>query len=157
MTKEIELTPIRNETRDSMQCRLTSCRLPSFPTETCLVAEFGGTIDSTGAHESRYNFIHEMIGAGFAACNPATLILDFRNLKYDSGDYMCRVLDQRLIAKVIVSDHNRTGLTNLVRSKLFLDPNKELFESLEDALDACDSAYRQFLRDGRKKTIAADF
>lgn len=157
MPEEIQLSSIRNETRDSIECRLASCRLPSFPTESCLVAGFGGTINGTGAHESKYSFIHEMIGTGFAACNPATLILDFRNLKYDSGDYMCRVLDQRLIAKVIVSDLNRTGLSNLVGSKLFLDPKKELFESLEDALEACDSAYRQFLRDGRKKTIAADF
>lgn len=157
MPEEIALTPIKNDTQQSIECRLASCPLPSFPKETCLVAEFKGTIDNTSGHKGSYSYMHAMIGAGFAACNPATLLLDLRGLNYDSGDDMCRILDQRLIAKVIISNLNRTGLTNLVGSKLFLTPKNELFESLEDALHACDEAYRQFLSDGRKKTIAADF
>lgn len=157
MPEEIALTTIKHDTKESIACRLGYCPLPSFPQETCLVAEFTGTIDNTTGHEGGYSYMHAMIGTGFAACNPATLLLDLRGLKYDSGDDMCRILDQRLIAKVVISDLNRTGLTNLVSSKLFLDAKKELFESLEGALHACDEAYRKFLRDGRKKIMAADF
>lgn len=157
MPDEIALTPIKHDTRKSIACRLFSCPLPSFPSESCLVAEFHGTIDHTSGHEGGYGYMHSMIGTGFAACKPAAMLLDFRGLKYESGDDMCRILDQRLIAKVIASDLNRNGLTSLITSKLFLDPSREIFESLECALHACDEAYREFLRDGRKKTIAADF
>lgn len=101
--------------------------------------------------------MHAMIGEGYTACRPATLILDLRELEYETGENMCKILDQKIITKVIVSDLNRQGLTRLVGSVLFLDPKAELFESLADALLACDSAYRQFLIDGRKKIIAADF
>jgi len=157
MPDEIALTPIKHDTRKSIACRLFSCPLPSFSSESCLVAEFHGTIDNTSGHEGGYGYMHSMIGTGFAACNPATLLLDLRGLKYESGDEMCRILDQRLITKVVVSSLNRDSLTTIISSKLFLDPGRELFESLEGALHACDEAYRKFLRDGRKKTIAADF
>ena len=157
MSEEIELTEFRTDTQASIECRLACCPLPSLPTETCLIAAFDGTIDDTIIYSGGYSYMHAMIGAGFAACNPATLILDLRGLEYESGDSMTRILDQKVIAKVVVSERNRNGLTQLVGSVLFLNPETELFESLKDALTACDSAYRQFLRDGRKKIIAADF
>lgn len=157
MSEEIELTTLRLDTQASIECRLACCPLPSYSVETCLVVSFVGTIDDTSSYTGGYSYMHAMIGAGFAACNPATLILDLRELEYESGDSMNRVLDQRIIAKVVVSDLNRNGLTQLVRSVLFLDPQTVLFESVQDAVLACDSAYRDFLRDGRKKIIATDF
>lgn len=157
MNHEIQPAPIRDDSKGSMSGCAASYPLASFPSETCLVVSFTGTISNTSGNEDNYRFMHEMIGSGFAACNPATMILDFRGLKYDSDEYMCRILDQRLIVKVVVSDLNRDELANLVANKLFLDPKKELFESIAVALDACDDAYRRFLSDGRKKTIAADF
>ena len=101
--------------------------------------------------------MHSMIGDGFAACNPATLILDLKGLEYESGDQMIKMVDQRIITKVVVSEINRTGLTSLIRDTLFLNPVTELFDSVCDALLACDSAYDDFLRGGRKKIMAADF
>ncbi len=101
--------------------------------------------------------MHAMIGNGFAACNPATLILDFAELKYDSGDRMCKMIDQKIVTKVIVSDLNRKGLTNLISAILFLSSKSELFNSLHEAITACDTAYDEYLRAGRKQTIADDF
>lgn len=157
MSEEIELTELRRDARSSIECRLASCRLPSFPQENCLVVSFDGVIEDSNSHESGYGYMHAMIGAGFAACNPAALILDLSGLRYESGDCMISILDQRLVTKVIVGDLNSTGLTSLIESVLFLNPREELFQRLEDALLACDTAYRDFLKDGRKRIIAADF
>lgn len=154
---EIEFNLIRLDAKESIECRLAYCALPSFAAENCLVASFKGTIDDANPYEGGYSYMHAMIGEGFAACNPATLLLDLSELEYESGDSMLRILDQRIIAKVIVSDLNRNTLTNLVSNVLFLDPKDKLFESLPDALMACDSAYRTFLSAGLKKTMAADF
>jgi len=157
MKEETPLTAIKEDAKASIRSRLASCKLPSYPAENCLVAAFDGVIEDSGSHESGYGYMHAMIGDGFAACTPATLILDLRGLKYDFGDQMLRIFDQRIITKVIVSDLNRNGLSTLISGTLFLDPNAELFDSLENALNACDSAYAQLVRDGRKKIMAADF
>lgn len=157
MSEEVELSTLRVDVRSSIESCLASCRLPSFPDETCLVVSFKGRIEDSKPYESGYSYMHSMIGAGFAECNPATLILDIRELYYESGDQMCRILDQRIITKAIVSDLNSKAMSKLVSGTLFLDPSAELFESLPNALRACDSAYREFLRAGRKKIIAADF
>lgn len=101
--------------------------------------------------------MHAMIGNGFTACEPATLILDLTGLAYDSDDRMCKIIDQKIVTKMIVSDLSRRGLTNLISGVLFLDPHLELFDSLPEALKACDSAYHEYLRAGRKRTIADDF
>jgi hypothetical protein len=152
-----QLTIILFDTKPSIECRLASCRLQSFSEETCLVASFKGTIENSHDYQGGYSYMHAMIGSGFAACNPATLILDFRELEYESGDQMSKILDQRLITKVIISDLNREALTRLIANVHFLDPKAELFDSLSDALNACDSAYGRFLRAGLKKTMASDF
>jgi hypothetical protein len=157
MSKDAKLSFIREDRKPTIESRVEFCLLPSLTSESCLIVSFKGTIDDTIPHAGGYSYMHEMIGVGFAACNPATLILDLRGLEYVSGDSMLRVLDQRIIAKVVVSECNRKGLTNLISNILFLDPNAELFESLDDALAACDSAYLQFLKAGRKRIIAADF
>lgn len=157
MPDELHFSPIKENVQESIQCRLLFCKLPSFPSENCLIATFCGTIVETDSHNSGYKFMHAMIGDGFAASNPATLLLDLRNLKYVSGDGMSRIVDQRIITKVVASPISFDGLNNLYRSALFLDPSDEMFESVEEALKACDAAYREFLRDGRKKIIAADF
>ncbi len=157
MAEEIELRPISSDNKPSITTRLACCMLPSMPAETCLVVSFSGVIDNSDPYSGGYSYIHSMIGTGYTACNPATLILDLRGLAYTSGEPMCKVIDQRIITKVVVSELNRQGLTNLLNTLLFLDPRSELFESLPEALDACDRGYRQFLRDGRKRTIAADF
>lgn len=101
--------------------------------------------------------MHAIIGDGFAACNPVTLLLDLRQLKYESGNGMLGILDQRLITKVVASDLNRGGLNFLVSSVLFLPTQSILFDTIFDALIACDSAYDDLLRGGRKKIMAADF
>ncbi len=157
MSEEIELRHLFSDTKPSIECSAGCCPLPSLAAETCLVIALSGVIHDTDSYSGGYSYMHAMIGAGYTACNPATLILDLSGLEYESGDSMCKVLDQRMITKVIVSDLNRKGLTNLINTLLFLDPRAELFESLPEALDACDSAYRQYLRDGRKRIIAADF
>lgn len=172
MQDDIKLTFIKTDAKELIQCRLESCRLPSFPTETCLIASFGGSVEETvskseklqsaGSNKSNlpiggYGYMHAMIGDGFAACNPATLILDLHDLKYESGEQMNRIIDQRIITKVVASELNRNGLARIYSSILFLSPEAEMFRSVESALNACDSSYRQFLRDGRKKIIAADF
>lgn len=157
MKQEIQFTPIKADAKQTIQCRLTSCKLPSFAGENCLVAAFSGVIDDVGSHETGYGYMHAMIGDGFAACNPATLILDLRDLRYSSGEQMSRIVDQRIITKVVASNLNRAGLERLYSAVLFLAPESEMFDSVENALNACDTSYRQFLRDGRKKIIAADF
>jgi hypothetical protein len=157
MSEEINLSQLKEDKRASIQSRLASCRLPSFPAEICLVASFDGVIENSSSHESGYPYMHAMIGDGFAACNPATLIVDLRGLKYESGDEMCRIFDQKVVTKMVVSDANREGLTRMIAGTFFLEPSTELFDSVENALKACDSAYRKFLSDGRKKIIAADF
>ncbi len=157
MSKDLQLSLIRADRKPTIESRVESCPLPSLTSESCLIVSFKGTVDDTIPHAGGYSYMHEMIGVGFAACNPATLILDLRGLEYESGDSMLRILDQRIIAKVIISERNRKGLNNLISNVLFLDPATELFESLDDALLACDLAYRQFLKDGRKRIIAADF
>lgn len=154
---QIQLTTILFDTKPSIECSLASCSLPSFAKEACLIASFKGTIDNSTSYQGGYSYMHAMIGSGFAACNPATLILDFQELEYESGDQMSKILDQRLITKVIISDLNRNALTKLIANVHFLDPNAELFESLVEALSACDSAYRRFLSAGLKKTMASDF
>ena len=157
MPEEPLLTLIRVDKKSSIECRLACCHLPSFAKETCLVVSFTGTIDNTNPYAGGYSYMHAMIGAGFTACNPATLILDLRGLEYDADEYMSKILDQRIVTKVVVSDQNRQSLTRLISSVLFLSPSAELFESPAEALIACDSAYREFLKDGRKRIIAADF
>lgn len=157
MPDELHFSLIKENIQESIQCRLLFCKLPSFPSENCLIATFSGTVVETDSHNSGYKFMHAMIGDGFAASNPATLLLDLRDLEYVSGNQMSRIVDQRIITKVVSSQICFEGLNNLYRSALFLNPSDEIFESVEEALNACDSAYRQFLRDGRKKTIAADF
>lgn len=157
MLEEITLSPITQDSSGSLRCTLAYCKLPSFPADNCLVVSFAGTIDETSSYEGGYPYMHARIGNGFAACNPATLILDFAELRYDSGDRMCKMIDQKIVTKVIVSDLNRNGLTNLVSAVLFLNPQNELFNSLPDAITACDTAYDEYLRAGRKRTIANDF
>lgn len=153
----IQITQLQADSRPAISCRLAHCPLPSFPQESCLIASFSGIIADSDTHEDGYPYMHAMIGSGFAACNPATLILDLRELPYESGDRMSKIIDQRLITKVIVSEVNRDALTRLIASVHFLDPKAELFESLPEALEACDSAYRRFLSAGLKKTMASDF
>ncbi len=157
MPDELHFSLIKENIQELIQCRLLFCKLPSFPSENCLIATFSGTVVETESHNSGYKFMHAMIGDGFAASNPVTLLLDLRDLKYVSGDQMSRIVDQRILTKVVASPLCFDGLNTLYRSVLFLKPSDEIFESVEDALNACDTAYRQFLRDGRKKTIAADF
>lgn len=154
---EFAPTLIKQDAKASIRCRLLSCTLPSFKNEFCLIAEFSGEIEEGTTFDTGYRYIHAMIGDGFAACNPATLLLDLSGLVYESGDAMCKVLDQRIITKTVVSDLNRQGLTRLISSTLFLDPCAELFDTAGDALHACDQAYQHFLRDGRKKMMASDF
>lgn len=101
--------------------------------------------------------MHAMIGNGFTACDPAVLVLDLRDLNYVSDDRMCKLIDQKIVTKVIISELNRKALTDLISGILFLSPEKELFNTLPEALKACDTAYDEYLRAGRKRIIADDF
>lgn len=157
MPEEIKLAPIEQTASSSLECKLASCKLPSFPIDNCLVVSFAGRINSATAYEGGYGFMHAMIGNGFTACNPATLILDFRDLRYNSDDRMCKLIDQKIVTKVIVSELNRKAFTDLISGILFLSPEKELFNTLPEALKACDTAYDEYLRAGRKRIIADDF
>lgn len=118
---------------------------------------FSGAVDNASSFDGGYPFMHAMIGNGFTACNPAALILDLAELKYEPDDRMCKLIDQKIVTKILVSDQNRQALTSLVSGILFLNPQAELFSSLPEALSACDTAYDEYLRAGRKQIIADDF
>ncbi len=157
MPEDFELTPLQLDRNSLLKCALSSCALPSFPREKCLLVSFSGTIDKTSHYAGGYPYMHAMIGNGFAACDPAALILDLAELEYESDERMCKLIDQKIVTKLIISDRNRKGITDLVKGILFLDPQRELFETLAEAISACDSTYGEYLRAGRKRIIANDF
>jgi hypothetical protein len=157
MEEKIQSSQIKENRQASIQSRLYSFKLPSFADENCLVVAFAGRIVETGSPDSGYAYMHAMIGDGFAASNPASLILDLRKLDYSGGDEMIRIVDQRIVTKVVASPVSFNGLKEIYTSVLFLNPASEIFETVGDALIACDAAYREFLRAGRKRIIAADF
>lgn len=157
MQEESHLQLIKKTSGKSLRCILSRARLASFESDVCLVVSISGELQENSEQGDGYEFIHQMIGDGFAACNPATLILDLSELKYSSSDRMLRLLDQRITTKTVASDLNRQQLSNLISGTLFLDPKAELFDSIAHALTACDAAYIEFIRAGRKKIIANDF
>jgi hypothetical protein len=77
------------------------------------------------------HFMTAIIKASLAAWRASTLVIDLRKMPYEWGDLIAMAIaagqDQYLDAPfptvIIVSDHNRTGLTNLIRDKTLGNPS----------------------------------
>ena len=86
-----------------------------------------------------------MIAASFKAWDPSCFILDLRKLTYEWGDMMTALFDppHDLISTselkvefpfaAVVSELNREGLTSLIKQEMQADPEKILFDNIDDA------------------------
>jgi hypothetical protein len=129
----------------SLQYSFLTGSLPSRLHMTFLVVRFEGESGTGCRNNEDAVFMAAIVAAGLQAWKAVGVILDLRSLSYSWGDMMAMpfsVHPDLLIGDTkipfptvaIVSDLNRRGLASLVRDEMFSDPEKMLFESLEDAV-----------------------
>jgi len=125
-----------------IECEHFTCGLPSRDYGAVLVVRFSGECGYGSASNSDCAYMAAMVRAGLAAFRSLALVLDMRELKYEWGDLMPRVLlagqDQYVDAPfptaVISSDKNREGLASLIRDEMDEKPGHWLFKDLDAAL-----------------------
>lgn len=115
-----------------------------------LVVKCSGECGYGSGSNDDCTFMAAMTKAGLEAFSPSILIFDFRQLRYEWGDQMLRVLaagdgqfiDQPFPTAVVVSDLCREGLSSLVRDEMFGEKVEDwLFDSLSDAVQVVDRWY----------------
>ena len=105
------------------------------------IATFRG--EAAASHQLIHVFsaIEESATTLLESEQPAALILDFRELRYEWGDEMARTLgelswrdDREFAVAIITSNLNQAGLTSLLQDEMFLEPSDWLFDSELKAL-----------------------
>jgi hypothetical protein len=142
MSQEPDIVPKSLRDLSAASCEFRTCALPSAKYAQCLVVAFAGAAGNSHEHVGTFRYMRAMIAAGIAAWDPVAVVLDLTNLWYEWGDEMGEVLGTiPLPVAVVTSQRNRKGLTSLVEAELFQRPRDWLFDTLADALGACDRQY----------------
>jgi hypothetical protein len=109
---------------------------------TILLATFQGDADDSEGQDS-FCHIRALLAANMVAVEPYAVILDLKDLKYEWGDGMARVLNdasrhpdeptETIPVAVVTSPLNREGLMSLLVDEMSERPEDWLFNSLEVA------------------------
>jgi hypothetical protein len=135
------------------------------PDETvmcALIVQFAGTYRTGSAGNADARYMTAVASAGFEAWQPQGLVFDLRELKYEWGDRIERLigfgrgkgstLEAMLMGKerelkdtdipvaIVTSALCRVGLEGLIRGEMGQDPRIWLFDSVEDALLAIEKS-----------------
>jgi hypothetical protein len=156
--------------------------LPGSPHDHVLIVRFAGEYGVGSAGNGDAAFMSAMVAAGLDAWPPAGVVLDLRELSYEWGDMMSQVLGRTLFEKaappemiaqpgprvsasamasrpiptrVVVSDHCREALTSLVRDEMQDEPERWLFDTLENAVAAVADYWKPHLTDRRESPADA--
>ncbi len=148
------------EELSALKYRIYTTTLPNLSQIEVLIVAFEGEYGYGCKGNSDATYINAIIVASATAWEHSCFILDYRNMKYEWGDKLPvetgrgRLTDdeERVLrifnalpnhSATLISKRNRRGIRSLTPSSA----KKWLFESLEDALAAFESAWHQFYRE----------
>jgi len=89
----IQLTPRKFEDLSALDYSIFTCPLTEWSYKICLIIEFKGECGLGCKSNSDATFMTAIVKAACEAWGASALILDLRELKYEWGDQMTRVLD----------------------------------------------------------------
>ncbi len=140
----MQLTERRLDELSNLRYRIFTCPFGKRSDQTAIVVGFEGEYGYGSKGNGDALFMTAIIKAALAAWDSVALILDLRAMVYEWGDLIGsavfagadKYLDAPFPTSIVISDRNREGMTSFMRDEMGQDPQKWLFDSLEEALRA---------------------
>ncbi len=128
----------------NLHYKIFTCSLPKRSHLDAIVVTFEGEYGYGSKGDGDAHFMAAIIKAALVAWRTSALVIDLRKMTYEWGDLIAMAIaagqDQYIDAPfptaIIVSDHNRTGLTSLIRDEILGNPSEWLYNTLKDAINA---------------------
>jgi len=128
----------------NLQYKIFTCPFEKRLQQEALIVAFEGEYGNGSKGNGDALFMTAIIKAALAAWDSVALILDLRAMMYEWGDLIGsavfagadRYFDAPFPTSIVISDRNREGMTSFMRDEVGQDPQKWLFDSLEEALRA---------------------
>jgi hypothetical protein len=113
--------------------------------ERILIVAFDGVYGVGSAGNGDAGFMDAIVDMGKNAFDPAGIVLDFRQLRYEWGDLMAFPIGAAdihgIAPAIVVSDLCREAMTSFVQMEMSANPSDWLFEDLRSAIQKVEAHY----------------